>query len=71
MGQSSFNTPMLKLGSSQRLVHIHNNGHAQSNPTIGHLQINIGHSGHALNSEHELRVLVSINSAVMLGCSQT
>ena len=50
-----FNTTGLKIGSSKRPVHIHNDGHAQSNPTNGHLQINIGHSGHALNSEHVLR----------------
>ena len=50
-----FNTPGLKIGSSQRLVHIHNNGHAQSNPANGHLQINIGHSAYALNSQHVLR----------------
>ena len=56
-----FNTPGLKIGSSYRLVHIHNKGHAQSNPRNGHLQINIGHCGHALNSEHVLRVLASIN----------
>ena len=50
-----FNTPGLKIGSSQRLVHIHNNGHAQPNPTNAHPQINKGHSGYALNSEHVLR----------------
>ena len=50
-----FNTPGLKIGSSQGLAHIHNNVYAQSNPTNGHPQINIGHSGHALNSEHALR----------------
>ena len=29
--------------------------HNQPTPTSGHLQIGIGHSGHALNSEHVLR----------------
>ena len=50
-----FNTPGLKIVSSKRLAHIHNNDHTQSNPTSGHLQINMGHSGHALNSVHVLR----------------
>ena len=31
-------------------MHKHNSEHAQSIPTNGHQQINIGHSGHALNS---------------------
>ena len=50
-----FNTPGLKIGSSQYLSHIHNNGHAQTNLTNGHPQIIIGHSEHAWNSEHVLR----------------
>ena len=33
---SSFNTPRLKIGSSQNLVHIHNNGQAQTNPPNRH-----------------------------------
>ena len=49
------NTPGLKISPPQVYVHIHNNGHNQSIPTTGHLQINIGHSVHALNSEHVLR----------------
>ena len=49
------NTPGLKIGSSQVHVHIHTNRHNQSLPTSGNLQINIGHSGHALNSEYVFR----------------
>ena len=55
MGQSFFNTPGLKIGSSQNLLHIHNNGQTQTNLTNGHPQIIIGHSEHALNLEHVLR----------------
>ena len=68
MGQSSFNTSGLKIGSSQNLSHIHSNGQAQTNQSHihsngqaetnqinGHPQIIIGHSEHALNSEHALR----------------
>ena len=36
-------------------MHTHNSGHAQSIPTNGHLQITLGHSWHALNSEHALK----------------
>ena len=36
-------------------MHTHNNGHNQSIPTNGQPQINIGHSGHALNSKHVIR----------------
>ena len=50
-----FNTTGLKIGSSQNLLHIHNNGQAQTNLTNRHPQIVIGHSEHALNSEHTLR----------------
>ena len=50
-----FDTPGLKIGSSKGHVHIHNNGHAYTNPTNGHSQINRGHSGYALNSECVLR----------------
>ena len=46
------NTPGLKIGPSQVCVHIHNNRHNQSIPTLGLPQINTGHSGHALNSGH-------------------
>ena len=49
-----FNTPGLKIGSSQNLSQIHNNGQAQSYLTNGHPQIIIGQSEHALNSEHAL-----------------
>ena len=49
-----FNTPGLKIGSSKNLVHLNNNGHIQTNPPNTHLQINIGPSGHAMNSEHVL-----------------
>ena len=49
------NTPGLKISPPQVYVHIHNNGHNQSIQTNGHLLVNIGHSGHALNSEHMLR----------------
>ena len=55
MAQTSFNTPGLKIGSSQNLLHIHTNGQAQTNLTNGHPQIIIGHSEHDLNSEHALR----------------
>ena len=50
-----FNIPGLKIGSCQNLMHIHNNGQAQTNPPNRHPQISIGHSEHALNSEHTLR----------------
>ena len=43
------NTPGLKISPPQ--VYVHN----QPTPSNGHLQVNIGHSGHALNSEHVLR----------------
>ena len=49
------NTLDLKINSPNGYVHIHNSGHAQSIPTNGHLQITIGHSGHALNSKHACR----------------
>ena len=50
-----FNTPGLKIGSSQNIAHIHNNGQAQTNSPNRHQQIIIGHSEHALNSEHVFR----------------
>ena len=50
-----FNNPGLKIGSSHNLLHIHNKDQAQTNLTNGHPQIIIGHSEHALNSEHSLR----------------
>ena len=49
-----FNTPGLKLDSSQNQLQIHNNGQAQTNLANNQLQVIIGHSGHALNSEHVL-----------------
>ena len=50
-----FNTPGLKIGCSQNLLHIHNNGQAKTKLTNGHLQTIIGHLEHTLNSEHMLR----------------
>ena len=49
------NTPGLKKSPPQVYMHIHNKGHNQSIPTNGHQEVNIGHSRHALNSEHVLR----------------
>ena len=54
-----FNTPGLKIGSSQNLVHIHNNSQVQTNLPYRHPQIIIGPSEHAVNSQHVLRVLVT------------
>ena len=48
-----FNTPGLKLDSSQNQSHIDNNG--QTNLANSQPQAVIGHSGHALNSDHMLR----------------
>ena len=50
-----FNTPGLKLDFSPNQLHRHNNGQAQTNLANSQLQAVIGHSGHALNSEHALR----------------
>ena len=50
-----FNTPGLKIGSSQNQVHIHNDDQAQTNLTNSQQQVVLGHSGHVLNSEHVLR----------------
>ena len=47
-----FNTPWVRISSSQNLPHIHNNGQAQTNQTSGYPQIIIGHSEHALISGH-------------------
>ena len=33
-------------------LHIDNNGQGQTNPTNSQPHVAIGHSGHALNSEH-------------------
>ena len=49
------NTPGLKLDPCQNQSHIHNNGQAQTNLANIQLQVAIGHSGHALNSDHVLR----------------
>ena len=49
------NTPGLKINSPNEYPHKLNSRHAQSNLTNGQSQINIGYSGHALNSEHALR----------------
>ena len=48
-------TPGHKISPTQVYAHIHNNGHNQSILDNGHLQVNIGHSGHALNSDYVLR----------------
>ena len=50
-----FNTPGLKLDSSQNQSCIHSNGQAQTNLTNNQPQVAIGQSGHALNLEHVLR----------------
>ena len=55
MDRILFNTPGLKMGSSQNPTHLNNNGHITTNPTNGHPKITIEHFGHALNSEHALR----------------
>ena len=44
-----FNTPDLKINNDNGHVH---SGHAQSIPTNRHMHRTIGHTGHALNSEH-------------------
>ena len=49
------NTPSLKISPPQVYAHNYNNGHNQSIPINGHLQVNIGYSGHGLNSEYVLR----------------
>ena len=54
-----FNTPGLKLDSSQNQLHLHNNGQAQTNTANNQLPLVKGHSGYALNSEHVLRVLAT------------
>ena len=50
-----FNTPGLKIDSTQHPLHIHNNGFTQTIPTNNHSPIATSNSGHALNSEHVLR----------------
>ena len=48
------NTPGLKIANPQVYAHIHNNRHNKTTPINRHPQINKGHSGHALSSEHVL-----------------
>ena len=55
MRQIFFSTPGLKLDSSQNQLHLNNNGQTQINITNNQPQLGIGHSGHALNSEHVFR----------------
>ena len=50
-----FNTPGLKIGSSQYLSHLHNNSIAQAITANCQSPIIIGNSKHSLNSEHVLR----------------
>ena len=50
-----FNTPGLKLDSSQNQLHLHNNGQAQTNTANNQSLVVIGHSGHTLNSEQVFR----------------
>ena len=49
------NTPGLKLNNNKGQMQTQSNIPLQSIPSIGKLQDNIGHSEHALNSEHVLR----------------
>ena len=56
MGQSVLNTPDLKINSSNGHAHrTYISGHAQSIPTNRHVHRTLGHTGHALNSEHAHR----------------
>ena len=50
-----FNTPGLKIDSTQHPLHIHNNGLPQTISTNNISPLATGISGHALNSEHVLR----------------
>ena len=50
-----FNTPGLKIDSTEHPSHIHNNGLTQTIPTNNNSPLATGISGHALNSEHALR----------------
>ena len=50
-----FNTPGLKLDSSQNQSHLHNKSQAQTNTANNQLLLAIDHSGYALNSKHVLR----------------
>ena len=55
MGQSSFNTPGLKIDSIQHPPHVHNIGLIQAIPTNSNSPMATGNSEHALNWEHALR----------------
>ena len=50
-----FNTPGLKIDSTQHPLHTHNNGLVQTIPTNNNSPLTTGISGYALNSEHALR----------------
>ena len=50
-----FNTPGLKIDSTQHPSHIHNHGLTQTIPTNNISPLATDVSGHALNSEHVLR----------------
>ena len=51
-----FNTPDLKINNDNGHAHRTSlSGHAQSIPTYRHLHRTMGHTGHALNSEHAHR----------------
>ena len=50
-----FNTPGLKINSSQYPPHLHNNSLAQTIPANSQSPITTGISEHAVNSEHMLR----------------
>ena len=50
-----FNTPGLKIDSTQHPLHVHNYGLTQTIPTNNISPFATGISGHALNSEHVLR----------------
>ena len=50
-----FDTPGLKIDSTQHPLHIHNNGLTQTIPTNNNSPMVAGNSGYALNSEHVLR----------------
>ena len=50
-----FNTPGLKIASSQYPLHLQNNSLTQTIPANSQSPITIGSSEHVLNSEHALR----------------
>ena len=55
------NTPGLKINIQRASACPVHSNQWESIPTNGHPQISIGHSGHALNSEHVLKSDPSIN----------